>query len=103
MHADLLDAERIVFLGSAFHRQNLELLKIAGNSRVEVLATASGVSQSDQRVVKNELASIFGISGSETDEKIQLAPLLCEPFFREHWRTLTASASRTGYSIAEAL
>lgn len=100
MHSDLMDADRIVFLGSAFHRQNLELLKIPGNQDVEVLATSSGVSDSDQRIVKNELAYIFGIPSKRVDAQIHLAPLFCEPFFREYWRTFTAGvASKPGTRV----
>ncbi|WP_298257018.1 hypothetical protein [uncultured Litoreibacter sp.] len=90
MHKDLMEAERIVFLGSAFHRQNLELLKVRANPNVEVLATVGGLSASYQRTVKNELAKNFNIRVKENGEKIILSDMYCEQFFREHWRTLTA-------------
>lgn len=101
MHNDLVEAERIVFLGSAFHRQNLELLKIPGNKDVEVLATASGISQNDQRIVKNELAEILGIPRKSIADQIALEPVYCEKLFVDNWRRLTAGPRRSSYSLLD--
>lgn len=82
----LEDASRVVFLGSAFHRQNLELLRTKLNSNVEVYATASSISKSDLEVIRGELADVFSMNPA----RIEFANVYCNEFFERYWRTLTA-------------
>ncbi len=83
----LEDARRIVFLGSAFHRQNLELLRCAISVDCKVFATCSSISRSDLSVVEAELREVLEI---DLDDGLEFAPMHCKQFFQEYWRTLTA-------------
>lgn len=93
IRTELSNADRIVFLGSAFHRQNLELLKLEEPTNVEILATARDISASNVQAVKNELAKIFRISRSEVEERIILAKDYCEPLFRNYRHKITGAAN----------
>lgn len=55
------EGNQIVFLGFAFHSQNVELLKITaqGAVRPDVLATSFGVSGSDEEVFRERIGSAF--------------------------------------------
>ena len=78
-------ANRLVFLGFAFHRLNLELLSphssdIGVRKASKCLATAKGISESDCLQIKSELER-FSMN-------IHLrADLTCNELFREFWRT----------------
>jgi hypothetical protein len=86
----IADADRIVFLGFAFHRQNVELLSQKVSYNTELFGTAFGVSRSDCSVIEDEISNAFGIKGLVDDKRIVLANLTCNDFFNEHWRSLTA-------------
>lgn len=86
-------AERIVFLGFGFHRQNLEILECDCRPDVEILATSLGISKTDCGSIEQELETRFGLSDNEVlinHKYSRLFPLECAPFIREVWRTLTA-------------
>jgi hypothetical protein len=60
IHDEVIKAERIVFLGFAFHDQNLALIKPrASIKRKDIYATAFGMSESDVDVVKAQLLNFF--------------------------------------------
>ena len=86
-------ADRIIFLGFAFHRQNIELLakKVLGHT--EIVATALGISKSDKSVIEDELEKAFAFDGILNDHRIVLTETTCDQFFRDYWRTLTAEKS----------
>jgi hypothetical protein len=87
----LAHAERIVFLGFAFHRQNLALLGMRPFSGdPDVIATAFGVSAADRHVIQQEVATAFELEAPLPQEAIELADLTCHDLFRDYWRTLTA-------------
>lgn len=88
----LEDADRIIFLGFAFHRQNLKLLEAETKSSVKVLATSLGISRSDCAVIARELNDTFKIESSSPNLSVELAGMTCSKFFNEYWRTLTAGA-----------
>ena len=91
MRQAVADADRIVFLGFAFHRQNVALLASPVQDHAEILATAVGISASDQDVIKNELSAAFGFDDDLRSEwRIELSDRTCDGFFRDYWRTLTA-------------
>ena len=92
IRAAVQDAERIVFLGFAFHRQNLDLLAARAMPSAEVLATAYEVSKSDQAVIEQEVATAFELEDSTTERNIELADATCAALFKDYWRTLTADA-----------
>lgn len=86
-------ADRIIFLGFAFHRQNVRLLSAPIQSHTRILATAYRISNSDQSVIKKELAHALGFSGHiEEHNRVELSDLTCSDLFRQYWRTITADS-----------
>lgn len=90
---DVDAADRIVFLGFAFHRQNLEYLRANCKSDLQVLATVKGLSPSDQEIVAQEVVEILGVSDS-SNVKVGLAEDFCSTFFSDYFRTLTGPKSK---------
>ena len=90
----LAEADRIVFLGFAFHRQNVKLLETEVQDHTTILATAVNISGSDQGVIQRELAEAFSLQdGSQIQgHGITLSPQRCFEFFNDYWRTLTGEA-----------
>ena len=91
MHA----AERVVFLGFGFHRQNLKILECAARPNVEVLATSFGVSKSDSESIETDVEASFRLNDYHVHHShryARLFPLTCADFMREVWRTLTSEA-----------
>lgn len=87
-------ADRIVFLGFGYHRQNLELLRSAAPKHVEIRGTSFGISKSDTRTVSEELTALFGLEEYmvfRDHEYAQLHALECAEFISEIWRTLTGA------------
>lgn len=86
-------ADRIVFLGFAFHRQNVALISTEISDHAQILATAVGISSSDRDVIEDELAEAFGFAGDRlASSRISLAVATCHELFKDYWRTLTAAA-----------
>lgn len=82
------DAEIMVFLGFAFHRQNLELIRPdhACNAK-RIYATAYGISKSDCEVIREELHNLI----QQKEAPIEFRnDLKCGGLFNEYWRSLTA-------------
>ena len=90
MRATLAGADRVVFLGFAFHRQNVDLLAQKTQDHTELIATAYQISKSDKSVIEVELGKAFEHEFVMQDTRIQLANMTCAQFFKEYWRTLTA-------------
>jgi DUF1009 family protein len=87
---NLKQAKRIVFLGFAFHKLNMELLKptdltlvLGAEPVIKCFATTFGISDSDKEVVSSLVSELFG-------EKIiiNMANVACSDFFSEYWRGL---------------
>lgn len=83
-------ADRIIFLGFAFHRQNLRLIAREIPLHTEILATAYNISESDKNVIRRQLADVFEIDGLDFLKDITLTDLTCDGFFRDYWRTITS-------------
>jgi hypothetical protein len=80
------DAEMVVFLGFAFHEQNMKLLKLAECKRA--FATAYKMSESDCRVVAREIGAL---SSGPRDFDMQIRnDLTCVGLFEQYWRSLRA-------------
>lgn len=74
-------ADRIVFLGFAFHRQNASLLACAIQDHTEILATTLGISVSDRRVIRQELAKSFEIDNEVLfDQRMNMDSVSCVDF-----------------------
>jgi hypothetical protein len=90
LRARLVAARIVLFLGFAFHKQNLRLLSPVDiphedADQVKYFATAKGLSQSDCEVVTQELVRLAGA----THQHIVLRnDLKCAPLFAEYWRSL---------------
>lgn len=88
------EGETIVFLGFAFHQQNMELIDpkfTVEPGEKRVFATTFGLSESDESFVQDELAVL--ITGQPLMLKsgwMDTARLSCNDFFLNFWRSLTA-------------
>ncbi len=89
LHRLLIDAETIVFLGFAFHDENMKLMTSSAPNRLtRVFATARGISDSDREVIREQISDVFG--KNEDRIPIQLRQdLYCHQFFNEYSRTLS--------------
>jgi hypothetical protein len=84
------DAEIIVFLGFAFHKQNLELLRpgVASNAK-RIYATALNISNSDCAIIKGEVKEL--LAQEERQAHIEINNRIrCNELFTEYWRGLTS-------------
>lgn len=85
----VVEARRIVFIGFAYHKQNMDLLTPPKSSEAQqVFATAMGISQSDCRVVQSQILSMT----KKKPQNLQIElrnDLSCQQLFSEFWRSLT--------------
>jgi hypothetical protein len=88
MRKNFFNADKIIFLGFAFHEQNLKLFKSDRHQNIssvkpECFLNVFGVSRSNQEVIKSDLADITSnhCPKNSHDEK-------CEEFFNEFSRLL---------------
>jgi hypothetical protein len=91
MHKLVQDAENVVFLGFAFHPQNMELIKPDGPTEVKrVFATAKGKSHSDCEIVKERIGELFAkpVSKFRLDLNNNLT---CSALFDEYSQSLAFS------------
>lgn len=90
MRTSLSEAERIVFLGFGYHRQNMELLSagVLPNAK-RVYGTSMGLSRSDAEVVGGQL-SFFFKEHYRNHHNAVLLPATCVEFMDEHFRTLVS-------------
>lgn len=81
-----LEAEMVVFLGFAFHEQNMKLLELFDCRHV--FATAYRMSDSDCGVVSDEIRAL---SRGPTDFTIEIRnDLTCVGLFEQYWRSFRA-------------
>lgn len=83
------DAERVIFLGFAFHPQNMSILEARVDQNTEVLATAHSASDNDRKVIQDSILKTFGYRG-DRPSSIIIAAETCSGLFRSYWRTITA-------------
>ncbi|MCP4718189.1 MAG: hypothetical protein GY860_01925 [Desulfobacteraceae bacterium] len=86
-------AARIVFLGFAYHRTNLELMmepftKDESLKADQILGTANSLSDTDRDFIKFQLSRHCGQKILDRDIGID-NNLKCSAFFNEYWRSLT--------------
>jgi hypothetical protein len=91
IRATVAGARRLLFLGFAFHRLNLDLLFSGPPDEAQlqtrsVFATALGLSESDAQQIRAELSDK---TGQPTDRMHIRTDLTCENLFREYWRSLS--------------
>jgi hypothetical protein len=91
------DAQTIVFLGFAYHRQNLRLLNpdsVRSDDRKTLLGTALGLSASDIQVISGEVAEMLPVKSpvgyQYGNNRLETEPMKCHVFLSAFARTLTA-------------
>lgn len=93
MRSAVNNASRIVFLGFAYHWQNLRLIwpskAQGGPSGRYFLGTAKGISDSDVRIVWYDIRDYSGISLVGGVPPGDLRDLTCADLFRQYSRTLS--------------
>jgi len=87
----MAESDKIVFLGFAFHGQNLELIKSANidNPRhggALCYGTAYGISESDRQIIVKEIASVCRTQPNQVFLKIDLT---CAQLFKEFRKGLS--------------
>jgi len=92
IRSNMKTAQRLIFLGFAFHKLNLEILCPVGASYTSrpngrwVLATAHGISDSDARVISDDLAARGVLSARDIQIRNNLR---CNGLFEEYGRTIS--------------
>jgi hypothetical protein len=85
---EVSSADTIVFLGFAYHRLNMELLKLEKRSQgSKVFGTALGISVADCEIVKNMIANILCRDAQYVWSEIR-NDLRCGQLFDEYHRAL---------------
>ncbi|MCW5681302.1 MAG: hypothetical protein KF794_07745 [Xanthobacteraceae bacterium] len=83
LRSQMDEAEQIVFLGFAFHEQNLNLLKSKEKlDAKKVYGTAFGMSDSDVSLIQEQLKGFFSFEDDEDDDPFLLTP---RPFFSKEF------------------
>ena len=82
-------ANRVVFLGFAFHKLNMLLIapeQIEGtsNSEINCFATTLGISPNDKFIIEKQIRELY--LGEIT---VNMANLTCAELFTEYWRSLS--------------
>lgn len=83
------NAQRIVFMGFAFHKLNMGLLKANKIDRndfadFKCFATTLGISNSDKEVIALQISELY-----ETTLYPNMANVTCHDLFTEYWRSLS--------------
>jgi hypothetical protein len=85
------DATTILFLGFAYHRQNLELLEHTGTrNAVSIFGTSLGFSEKDTSLVARKIVRMFQSPNKGLAVNIQ-NNWRCEQLFSENWLSLSES------------
>lgn len=89
----LLEARIVIFLGFAFHRQNMELLKPerrahSGSADNEYYATAFGYSESGAESIERDIGGLLEVGAKKLFVRRDLK---CNELLREYWRDLALS------------
>lgn len=89
------ESEIIVFLGFAFHKQNLKLLNPVNDqsplvcaTECDYYATSLGISDSDCLIIESDLMKI---KSNRCRSRNLRNDLECNQLFREYWRSLSLS------------
>lgn len=88
---EIYEAETLVFLGFAFHPQNMALLSPGKQSRAgRAFATAVGMSDTDRAIVRRDIARM--LNKPEISNMIEVRnDRTCTQLFDEYFRSLSAS------------
>lgn len=91
MRTIIATAHQIVFLGFAFHEQNMEILRPGNEAGISrVLATGKGLSDSDCNIVRAQIEWSYRRANGQAPSTNLRNDLTCSGLFDEFWRTLTS-------------
>jgi hypothetical protein len=80
-------ADRLVFMGFAFHKLNMQLIAPDTKNKVlipECYATTLNISKSDEGVIRKQIYTLYNNTAIDT----RMANMECAKFFSEFWRSL---------------
>ncbi|MCY4495652.1 MAG: hypothetical protein OXC14_00010 [Rhodospirillaceae bacterium] len=84
------DADRLIFLGFAYHQQNINLLKGSredrSNTSARCYGTAHGISDNDLPVIEDELNKIYV---DKIPREMTIGKLTCHELFEQYSRKLS--------------
>jgi hypothetical protein len=84
------NAEAVVFLGFAFHAQNIDLITPANDTKIiRVFATAKGISMGDSAIVMRQIRNLVAGSAHRQFD-LQIKDITCTELVDEYRRMLTA-------------
>ena len=91
---EVASVRKVVFLGFAFHPQNIELFKVNGvSNEKDVYATTHKISDIGFESVKKDLLKVLGGVNPPNNDPAGLRfftePMECAPFLERHRRALT--------------
>lgn len=85
---NIFNAKRLVFLGFAFHKLNMELLtpdpNVPPKDSPRCYASTFGISESDKKIINGQITRLY-----QSNIKTEMASLRCKDFFAEFWRGLS--------------
>jgi hypothetical protein len=89
----ILEADRLVFLGFAFHQPNMKLLDPSVRIKAKhIYATAFGMSINDRQLIERELQNDWGAHDRIPDvhgrPNVTIVDQTCENFMADYQRTL---------------
>ncbi len=88
----LTEADTVVFLGFAFHKQNMDLIRPLNGIRAgRIFATTKGMSNSDRDIVRADLEKFWGQNEDGTQRavgEVTITDQTCAEFFYDYQRTL---------------
>ena len=101
MKALVKHAETLIFLGFAFHEQNMDLLgedvpKNEKQNAIErVYATTYGVSESDQQIIRGQIGRMLKGRPIKARDTYSIVTFdgKCKKLFAEYWKSLSAAAT----------
>ena len=85
----MVETNRLVFLGFAFHKLNMQLISTRPNYEgaelvsIKCYATTLNISKSDKEVIEEQIKKLLLI-----DVRVEMVDLKCNQFFLEFWRSL---------------
>jgi hypothetical protein len=97
MHSVLEAADRIVFLGFAFHPINMKVLTPPNACAArDIFATTLNLSKADEIVIEDDIFEMLGRRHDNLSERMSMQPEManmeCFPFFQQYFRSLSAEA-----------
>jgi hypothetical protein len=93
---NMFKADKIVFLGFAFHDLNMEII-MPDSSRVDpykrllILGTAYGISESNCKMIISKIFGLFRRTSMDINDIHINSQLNCSGLFKEYWRNLSLS------------